>query len=296
MTGFLLMVGAVGVSTLLIVIAVLARKLWLRKDARRSPLHGKKLANLPGQQLTSRLNELGDEVLSAGMLMYMSFPIMLFAWAISRTRWESVQWHGADWIFVIGAVSMFAYGLRNLVRHMDARNRVRDGLIAEQMTGQLLNRLIGPDCIVAHDLPCDGFNIDHIVITSHAVYTVETKSFRKPRWSGDDSHYKVTFDGQWLRFTGWKVDAPVLQARRQAQWLAQYLRESLQQNVPVLAAVALPGWWIERTDAARRSDVRVFTPMGKGAEFMLSGKEALAPGARALIAKAIALRYPQIEA
>ena len=105
----------------------------------------------------------------------------------------------------------------------------------------------------------------------------------------------MTFDGRWLKFPGWQVDAPVLQARRQAQWLAQYLRESLDQDIAVIPAVALPGWWIERTDAARQSDVRVFTPMGRGGEFMLSGKETLDASARALVAKAIALRYPQIE-
>lgn len=295
MLGFLLMLGALGASTILTVVGALARKSWLRRDARRSPLHGRKLANLPGQQLAARLSEIGDEILSAGMLMYLSFPIMLLAWAISRMTWESLRFRGADWMFVIAALSVFALGFRSFVRNLDARNRVRDGLIAEQMTGQLLNRLIGLGCTVAHDLPCDGFNIDHVVISCHAVYAVETKSFRKPRGSDNDSHYKVTFDGQWLRFPGWRVDAPILQARRQAQWLAKYLRESLARDIAVIPAVALPGWWIEQTDVSRKSDVCVFTPIGKGCEFMLKGKEALDATSRALIAKAIALRYPQVE-
>lgn len=290
-----MMLGAAATSLLLSVIAVLARRLWLRKDARRSPLHGKKLANLPGQQLNARLAEINDDMLSAGMLMYLSFPLMLFAWAIARTKWDSVQWHGSDWQFVIAAALLFAFGFRSFAKHVDARNHARDGLVAEQMTGQLLNRLIGHSCVVAHDLPCDGFNIDHIVIAPHAVYAVETKSFRKRRGSKDESHYKVTFDGDRLIFPGWRDDAPILQARRQAQWLAQYLRQSLGQHVRVLPALALPGWWIERTDAGRCSDVRVFTPMGKGAEFMLSGKQELDASVRALIAQAIALRYPQIE-
>src|SRR3546814_8432580 len=107
------------------------------------------------------------------------------------------------------------------------------------MTGQLLNRLIGPDCIVTHDLPCEGFNIDHIVIAPRAVYAVETKSFRKPRGSSNDSHYKVTFDGEALRFPDWGDDAPVIQARRQAKWLARYLSESLGRELPVIPAIAL---------------------------------------------------------
>jgi hypothetical protein len=162
------------------------------------------------------------------------------------------------------------------------------------LTGQLLNRLIGPNCIVAHDLPCEGFNIDHIVIAPRAVYAVETKSFRKPRGSADDSHYKVTFDGEALKFPDWYDDRPIIQARRQAQWLARHLRESLGRDVPVIPAVALPGWWIDRTSAGKQSDVRVFTPIGRGAEFLLGGQEALDAPTRSLIAQAVALRYPEI--
>src|SRR3546814_9596323 len=80
-----------------------------------------------------------------------------------------------DWLFVVAATGLFAFGMWRFTVNWDARTKARDGLVAEQMTGQLLNRLIGPDCIVTHDLPCEGFNIDHIVIAPRAVYAVETK-------------------------------------------------------------------------------------------------------------------------
>src|SRR5690606_9842720 len=79
--------------------------------------------------------------------------------------------------------------------------------------------------------------------------------------------------GEALRFPDWRDDAPVIQARRQAQWLARYLRESLGREIPVMPAIALPGWWIDRTEESKRSDVRVFTPMGKGADFLLAGQD-----------------------
>src|SRR3546814_170854 len=93
----------------------------------------------------------------------------------------------------------------------------------------------------------------------------------------------------------WGDDAPVIQARRQAKWLARYLSESLGREIPVIPAIALPGWWIDRTEASKRSDVRVFTPMGKGADFLLTGQQVLEDSIRALIAQAIALRYPAVE-
>lgn len=294
MTSNLVMIGAFVMSVVLMMLGITAFKRWRRRDARRSPLDGERLANLPGQQLIARINDHGDHLLLAGIVMYLSFPAMLFAWAISRVQWDMVSFGIVDWIFVIGALGLFAFGMRSFAAHWDARTKARDGLVAEQMTGQLLNRLIGPDCIVAHDLPCDGFNIDHVVIAPHAVYAVETKSFRKPRSSADDSHYKVTYDGEALRFPDWRDSAPIAQARRQAQWLRRYLRESLGREIPVIPAVALPGWWIDRTDAAKQSDVRVFTPKGRGAEFLLGGQERLDAASWSLVAQAIALRYPEI--
>lgn len=133
------------------------------------------------------------------------------------------------------------------------------------------------------------------MIAPRCVYAVETKSFRKPRGSDDNSHFKVTFDGTALRFPDFADTKAIEQARRQAQWLARYLRESLGQEIPVAPAIAVPGWWIERTDSARRSDVRVFTPMGRGAEFLLYGEENLDAPRRSLIAQAISQKYPNVE-
>lgn len=294
MTPHLVLIGVFALSVAMIFACVGALRLWRKRDARRSPLHGKKLANLPGQQLLKRINAHGDDLLLAGTAMYISFPFMLLAWAVLRVRWHEVRFGLSEAIFLLAAIAVFAFNLLIYARKSKARDQARDGLVAEQMTGQLLNRLIGPNCIVAHDLPCEGFNIDHIVIAPRAVYAVETKSFRKPRGSSDDSHYKVTYDGEALRFPDWHDDAPIKQARRQAQWLAGYLRESLGRPVPVIPAVALPGWWIDRTDESKRSDVRVFTPMGRGAEFLVGGKEVLDASNRALIAQAIAVRYPEV--
>lgn len=73
-----------------------------------------------------------------------------------------------------------------------------------------------------------------------------------------------------------------------------YLRTALGREIPVSPALALPGWWIEKTEAGKQSDVRVFTPMGRGAEFLLKGRPRLDEPTRALVAQAIALRRPDI--
>ncbi len=291
----LIFLSAFLITSALIIACVALAKLIRKRSSRRSPLQGKKIANLPGQQLIARITDHGDDMIAAFMVMYLSLPIALFAWSIGRVDWTKFQFGASEAVFLAAGVAMFAFGLWSYVRNLRAYLRAKEGQLAEQVTGQLLNRLVGPRCIVAHDVPCEGFNIDHVVIAPRCVYAVETKSFRKPRGSDDNSHFKVAFDGTTLRFPDFVETKAVEQARRQAQWLARYLRESLVQEIPVVPAVALPGWWIERTDAARRSDVRVFTPMGRGAEFLLDGEENLAPAMRSLVAQAISQKYPSVD-
>lgn len=288
------MFGAFAASLALIFASVSALKWWKRRDARRSPLHGKKLAHLPGQQLLERIGKYDEEIQFAATGMYFSIPLAALAWAVLKIDWSSVRFGGTELTFSVFALLLFLWQLRVYVTNTNQRANAQDGLVAERMTGLMLNRLIGPDCIVAHDMPCEGFNIDHVVVSPRGVYAVETKSFRKKKAAKDQGQYKVTFDGESLRFPGWVDKAAVIQARDQARWLARYLQEALARDIPVIPAVALPGWWIDKTEASKQSDVRVFSPMGKGAEILMYGTPVLDASSRALVAQAIALRYPVI--
>lgn len=60
-------------------------------------------------------------------------------------------------------------------------------------------------------------------------------------------------------------------------------------------AVALPGWWIDKTEAGKTSDTFVFTPMGRGCEWFTYGAEAIPMAKRGLIAQALALKYAAVD-
>ena len=193
-------------------------------------------------------------------------------------------------------VSLVFWSLRFVLKHLKVARNARDGLLAERVTGMQLNRLIEKNCIVMHDIPADGFNLDHVVIAPGGVYAIETKSFRKPRHDAEPGKpATVRWAGESLVFPDFQTKAPIEQARRQAQWLANFLREAVATDVAVRPCVALPGWFIDKSDAAKKSDVFVFTPMGRGCEYFSYGEGVLAPEQRALIAKALALRYPLID-
>ena len=284
------------VSSLLALSLALTYKLLKRRLSRRSPLASKQIGHVPGQQLVTRMSDHQTDMVLAVMLMYMALPLVFMMWAGSKIDWSKFHMGTMEWIYITIALGVFGYGLRDYIRNLHARDNIRDGLLAERVTGMQLNRLIAQGCIVLHDLPGDGFNIDHVVIAPRGIYAVETKSFRKPRNASDDKRdpgHQVSFDGNLLRFPDFATREPLEQAKQQAQWLQRWLREALKQDIPVTPALSLPGWYVSQSDDVwRNSPVKVFTPMGEGANFMAKDIIRLDPTMRSLVATALAQRFP----
>ncbi|TYT27482.1 NERD domain-containing protein [Luteimonas viscosa] len=228
-------------------------------------------------------------------MMVTSLPLMFMIWLTFRVRWQEVQVSWVEAMFLVGALVLFGWGLTTYIRHYRARERVRDGWTAEQVTGLQLNRLMVHGCLVLHDLPADGFNIDHVVVAPRGVYAVETKSFRKPQQAVEGENYRVSFDGRALRFPDFVEAGAPAQAERYAGWLDRALRDA-GFDVPVIPALALPGWLIDQAEETWRSaKVKVFSPMGNGASFMAKNIVRIDAAQRSAIAQALALRFPKIE-
>lgn len=276
-------------------IFALTYKAIAKRTSRRSPLAGRKVGKLPGQALVERISDQELDLMGGVMLMYFALPISFMAWAGVRIRLDRLKWGWTETIFLALAVALFAYGLYSYIRAHRERERARDGLLAEAVTGMQLNRLIAHGCIVMHDLPGEGFNIDHVVIAPRAVYAVETKSFRKPRTVERGDNFRVSFDGGMLRFPDFAEKQALEQARSQAHWLARVLREALGRDITVTPALSLPGWLIDQSEAVwRSSNVKVFSPMGGGANFMSKDIQVIDDTTRNLVKDALAVRYPDI--
>lgn len=281
-------------SFLLMLVSVVVFKLVHRRNRRRGPLQDRRVGHLPGQQLLDRIQHHDTEVLTAISVMFTSLPLMFMVWMTFRVPWPSLKIGIAEWTFVVCAVGMFGWGLRDYIRNYRARERARDGWIAERVTGMQLNRLVAQGCVVLHDVPADGFNIDHVVVAPRAVYAVETKSFRKPVRVAKGDNYRVAFDGSMLRFPDHSNTDALAQAERYAGWLSRTLRDA-GFDAPVVPALALPGWRVDQTDDVwRTSRVKVFSPMGAGSNFMAKPIDNIPAEKRKAIAETLALRFPVI--
>ena len=133
----------------------------------------------------------------------------------------------------------------------------RLGYKGERVVGEELNQLLAVGFRVFHDVPFDGFNIDHVLVGPPGVYGVETKTRRKPAGISGREKAIVEFDGTQLRFPSWSESKPLDQARLNAKTLAEWLTSAVGERISVNPVLTIPGWWIERRT---RGDVNVLNP------------------------------------
>lgn len=124
------------------------------------------------------------------------------------------------------------------------------------------------------------------------VFAVETKSRKKPAENGKGSA-KVIYDGKNLKFPTHVESKPVEQASYQAKWLEVFLSSCVGESVRVLAALTLPGWFIE--GSGQRRYVLVSNCRNPG--FMIGEKfgTAMTDSLRKRIAHVLTERYPALD-
>lgn len=220
----------------------------------KSPIRANPLRQ-PGQSVREQQSDLlFDKLLPIGLILFVLWFVaaLEWAWITSGLRPHPLIWTGFAAIITL-------YGI---VRSWPLLRRLRDlalGYQGERVVGEFLDRLRVLGYRVYHDVPGEGGNIDHVIISGRGIYTIETKTRSKPA----KGPCTIRYDGETVSLNGGPADpAPVIQARAQAAQLRRLLREVTGRQLPVRPLVVYPGWFIEHTDEARQSDVWVLSPKG----------------------------------
>lgn len=219
----------------------------------RSPLKDKPL-RLAGQSLQEQRQELwNDRFLPSYLVAALLAIIAALEWFryFRSDPPRPVLMTGAAVVAVIFAAWRFS-------RLRPRMLRLKQGMDGERAVGQFLERLREQGYQVFHDVPGDGFNLDHVCIGPGGAFTVETKTWSKP----SSGNARIQFDGQRLLVNGHEPERDVIaQAQAQATWLARTLQESTGRSIPVQPVVVFPGWFVEASPGAHKS-VWVMEPKG----------------------------------
>ncbi len=251
----LVLIGAV-LALILIVFSFATKRIMRSK---KNPLTTDLLRN-PGESLRTQVEDLTYDILGEVSTLFV-VPFVLYSQVVTVSYLTKKP--PRPFLLVIMSVmglAVVGYCVVRIIKSMNSRNKVRLGLDCEISVGQELNQLMLHGCRVFHDFPADNFNIDHVVIGPAGVYAIETKGRAKPDKVQGTAGARVVYDGKSLQFPGWSETEPIAQAKRQAQWLANWLKSAVGQPIPVKPALALPGWFIER----KERDMVVFNSKNSG--------------------------------
>lgn len=208
----------------------------------RSPLKDRPL-RLPGQSIQEeRDNFLEDSI---------GPPVMLAAFLVATAALEWWRFYTdakpSPVLFTAAALVIIAYAAFRVRRALPKLRNLRQALDGERAVGQYLERLREDGFQVFHDVVGDGFNVDHVLIGPPGVFTIETKTWSKPRTGSSE----ITFDGETLRAGTQEPDRnPVVQAKAQARWLRALLTESTGKQFDVWPAIVFPGWFVSNSPGA----------------------------------------------
>ncbi|HSM83824.1 MAG TPA: nuclease-related domain-containing protein [Nodosilinea sp.] len=222
------------------------------RSQRVSPLKDKPLRN-PGQSLDEELQRLWDEDLNTWLCLFL-LPIILtgYEW------WRAVSSAPPQPLVVLAvSIPISSYALFRLYRLRLQLRRLRMARDGEKAVGQYLSDLREKGYRVFHDVVGKGFNVDHVLICDRGIYTIETKTYSKSSSGKSIIH----FDGETIQVNGQLMERnAVEQAKAQASWVAEVLKESTGRSFAVKPVVVFPGWFVESSKPKGSADVWVLNP------------------------------------
>jgi len=171
------------------------------KAEKHSPLKDKPL-RYAGQSIDEQIENLRDKALfyvlyPAFILLYIVMQWMNTIFLPSKSS-ISISPYIGDVIFW-GIIAYCVYKIFQIFNEIKRLAMARDG---EKIVAEGLQELIKQDAAILNDIRGDKFNIDHVVISPHGIYLIETKTYSKPA----KKDTTISFDDENVYVNGRVVD------------------------------------------------------------------------------------------
>ncbi len=230
-------------------LVIFYREIRRRRHDAASRRHASECARVPGQAVLAEIDRINQEIgdFSSGSLAFLALFVGVVAAAAAfgdpQTPPEPAALSGA-----VGVV-VFGIAVTCLMRLTRARKALRRRYNGRIEVARALNALESEGYRIYHDLPGEQFSIHHVAVGERGVFAVETTAGAKPPGSGRVEDATVAYNGHVLFFPRWADDQTIRRAEERAQWLSDWLEDTVGEAVAVRAVVAVPGWYVKRTTA-----------------------------------------------
>ncbi len=215
----------------------------------RSPFPDRSLPQ-PGESLQDAAYDLiFDKYLAYAAIAITVAAVAGIEWIARWLNFPITPWSWTTAALVIGGFATWRW-----FRIKPQLLQLKQGIRGERQVGQMLEELRTIGYAVFHDIPGDGFNIDHAIVGPGGVFAIETKTHSLPSGRGN-----IEYDGKNVLINGRTLDRdPVAQAEAVSRHLRDILKNVTARDVNVRPVVLFPGWWVAQK--ARDCHVWVLNP------------------------------------
>jgi hypothetical protein len=208
------------------------------KKQTKSPLKSSPL-RIPGQSLDEEIQKvLDEEVFSYLLLPLIMILFMILNWLL----WYQIIQIPNPIITTFFVIGLSVYSYFKMLKVRKRIKALRLGRDGERAVGQTLESLRRKGYRVFHDLIGEGFNLDHVLVGEHGVFSIETKTYSKP----EKGECKIIVNSTGISINGRSHEKKILiQAEAQKNWLEKQIVNLTGIKLSVKPVVAFPGWYID---------------------------------------------------
>lgn len=215
---------------------------------KRSPLKQAPLRN-PGESLSQQIMSfIEDQVMP-----YLLGCVIFFGITISEWYHAIGNIPPRPWPMTVITGGLVAFTIYKVITTRHKLRYMKQGLYAEKFVGQFIDSLSIPGLRVFHDVPGNGFNLDHVVVSPSGIFVIETKAPSKPL----RGQTLVIHDGHHIEVNGYQTDEPLIQVRAAAGWLRDLLKSGTSKVFRIQPVVVYPDWYVKETRPPERASIRV---------------------------------------
>lgn len=216
----------------------------------KSPINEKPL-RYPAQSLDEKI----EKLINDDALMYIISSSMFIMIAISSWIEVFSKTFATPIMLTIVAVAVTVYSAYKFIQLKKEIRAYKQGRDGEREVGMDLEKLREKGIKVYHDILGKDFNIDHLLVGEQGIFVIETKTYSKPI----HGKCEIIYNGKTISYNGNKQnDKPINQAKANATWIKNYIKNSSGRDFKVKPVVVFPGWFIKSTVPPK--DIWVLNP------------------------------------
>ena len=220
------------------------------KNNKKSPLKERPL-HVAGQSLDDLIQKNISE--DTTMLFFLPGILIIMTVLTWLTRNSSPRYLPLMMLIITIITTVYCtYKLIILWKKIKSLKLGRNG---ERIVAEIFDDLRSKGFVVFHDIVADNFNVDHVILTPHGLFTVETKTFSK---SPKDI---ITFKDEEIIACNINLgNKIILQAESQSKWLKSILKDSTGKNYHVMPVIVFPGWFVQPMPENLKKRIWILNP------------------------------------